>query len=117
MPQVTKNAPDLVDVLNLHQSLGEDYQVVVYYSTRIRGDIVEVIGKTYGAPYTLEAPVEHVALVSYPVSRPRDMATIFYTISFDLWCQHEGAGATAAKRGPTYDWRGRVEVPRRRMHR
>jgi len=94
--------------------LGEEYKVVVYFSTRIRGDKVEVIGKTHSAPYTLEAPVEHVALASFQVQRPKDMAVTMYTLAFDLWLQHDGGGATAAKRGAPHDWRGRVETPRRR---
>jgi len=114
MPQVTKNAPDYVDLINLLGALGEDYKVVVYFSTRIRGDKVEVIGKTYGAPYTLEAPVAHVALASFPVKQPKDMATVFYTLAFDLWCQHDGGGATAAKRGAPTTWRGYPETPHRR---
>lgn len=114
MPQVTKNAPDYIDLANLLGVLGEEYKVVVYFSTRLRGDKVEVIGKTYGAPYTLEAPVEHVALASFPIKQPRDMAQTYYTIAFDLWCQHDGGGATAAKRGAPTTWRGYPEVPRRR---
>lgn len=114
MPMPVKNAPDWIDLQGMMGALGEQYQVVVYFSTRIRGDIVEIIGKTHGAPYTLEAPVQHVALASFPCNRPKDMATTMYTIAFDLWLQHDGGGASAAKRGPTYDWRGRVEKPRRR---
>jgi len=114
MPQPTKNAPDWIDVQNLCGVLGEDYKVVVYFSTRIRDAKVEVIGKTHHAPYTLDAPVAHVALVSFPVTKSRDMASVCYSVAFDLWCQHDGGGATAAQRGPTYSWQGRVEVPRRR---
>lgn len=114
MPQVTRDAPDYIDLENLLGVLGEEYRVVVYFSTRIRGGRVEVIGKTYSAPYTLEAPIEHVALASFEVQRPRDMATTLYTLAFDLWCQHDGGGATAAKRGTPYTWQGRPEVPRRR---
>jgi hypothetical protein len=114
MPQPTKNAPDYIDLTNLLGVLGEEYKVVVYFTTRIRADKVEIIGKTYSAPYTIEAPVEHVALVSFPVLRPKDMASTLYTIAFDLWCQHDGAGATAARRGAPTTWRGYPEVPRRR---
>lgn len=114
MPQPTKNAPDWIDVQNLLGVLGEEYKVVVYFSTRVRADKVETIGKTYLAPYTLEAPVAHVALVTFPLQKPRDMATVCYSIAFDLWCQHDGGGATAAERGPTHSWQGRIEVPRRR---
>ena len=111
MAQQTKNTPDWIDLQNMLGVLGEAYKVVVYFSTRLRDDRVEVIGKTYGAPYTLDAPVEHVALASFPVKRPQDMASTMYTLAFDLWCQHDGGGATAANRGPAYGWNGRVEVP------
>jgi len=114
MPQLTKNTPDWIDVWNLLGVLGESYQVVVYFSTRLRDAKVEVIGKTYRAPYTLQSEVAHVALVSFPIQKPRDMATVCYSLAFDLWCQHDGGGATAAQRGPTYQWDGRLEVPRRR---
>jgi len=114
MPQPTKNAPDMIDVQNLLGVLGEEYHVVVYFSLRIRSDKVELIGKTHSAPYTLEAPVMHVALASWPVKLQKDMAAQMYTVAFDLWCQHDGGGATAAKRGTPYTWSGYPEVPRRR---
>lgn len=114
MPQSTKNAPDYIDVENMCASLGNEYAVVVYFVTRIRGGKVECIGKTYGPPYTQDAPVQHVALASWPVQSNKDMATALYTVAFDLWCQHDGGGATAAKRGAPYTWQGRVETPRRR---
>jgi len=114
MPHPQRNAPDYIDLQNVLGALGENYAVVVYFSARLRNDRLEVIAKSYGPPYTLEAAVEHVALASFPITQPKDMATILYTLAFDLWCQHDGAGATAAKRGAPADWRGRLEVPRRR---
>lgn len=111
MPQQTKNAPDWIDLQNLLGVLGEEYKVVVYFSTRLRNDRVEVIGKAHSAPYTLDAPVVHVALVSFFVKKPLDMAGVCYTLAFDLWCQFDGGGATSAKRGAPYGWNGRVEVP------
>lgn len=117
MPMPTKNAPDYIDLENICGSLGETYHVVVYFSTRIRGGRVEVLGKTHGAPYTLEAPVEHVALATFDIKRPADMVQTMFTLCWDLWCQHDGGGATAAKRGAPHDWQGRIEVPRRRSHR
>jgi hypothetical protein len=114
MPQPHKNAPDFVDLANLLSALGEDYKVVVYFVTRLRADRVEVIGKTYGAPYTQEATVQHVALASFPIKQPKDMGQTMYTVAFDLWCQHDGGGATAARRGAPTTWRGHPETPRRR---
>lgn len=114
MPAPQKHAPDFIDLENLLSTLGESYAVVVYFSVRLRNDRVEVIGKTHGAPYTLESPVQHVALASFPIRQPKDMAVTMYTLAFDLWCQHDGGGATAAKRGAPTTWRGYVEVPTRR---
>lgn len=114
MPVPTKNAPDMLDVENVCAALGEAYHVVVYFTTRIRNQKVELIGKTHCAPYGPDAPVIHVALASWPVKLQKDIPTAMYTVAFDLWCQHDGGGATAAARGNTIDWRGRYEVPRRR---
>jgi len=115
MPRPMRNAPDFIDLQNLLGALGESYQVVVYFCTRIRADKVECIGKTYGAPYTLESPVQHVALASFPIAHPQEMVQVMYTLAYDLWMQHDGGGETAARRGGTRDWRGRLEVPRRRV--
>lgn len=114
MPQPRRDAPDLLDVEAMCASLGEAYHVVVYFTTRIRSGKMELIGKTYGAPYTQEGEVVHVAMASWPVQAKKDVYTAMYTVAFDLWCQHDGAGATAAKRGAPYRWDGRVETPRRR---
>jgi len=114
MPQPTKNAPDMLDVENMCASLGETYGVVCYFSLRIRNQKVELIGKTVTTPYTPDAPVVHVALQTWAVQLPKDLPAAMYTIAFDLWCQHDGGGATAAKRGAPYGWDGRVKTPRRR---
>jgi hypothetical protein len=114
MPQSTKNAPDFIDVGNLLRALSDDYQVVVYYSVRFRSDYVEVIGKTVGAPYTSDIPAIHVALVKLQFHHKTDMVTSLFSIAFDLWCQHDGGGATAARRGAPVNWQGGYEIPRRR---
>lgn len=114
MPQPTRNAPDYIDLQNMEGALGEAYQVVVQYRVRLRSDKVEVIGATYSAPYDCTGSPVHVALASFPVKQPKDMASTLYTVAFDLWCQHDGGGATAARRGAPTDWRGNVETPRRR---
>jgi hypothetical protein len=114
MPQRTKNTPDAIDIENLLGALGEEYSVVVYWSVRFRGGRVEVIGKTYGAPYTQDGAPIHVALASFKVQQPPDLFQTLFTVAWDLWCQHDGAGATAARRGAPTTWRGYPEVPRRR---
>ena len=115
MPQPTKNAPDMIDVQNIIGSLGSEYKVVVQFRTVIRSDRVEIVGETRGAPYDQSAPVEHVALVSFPVKQPKDLVVAMFTLCWDLWCQYDGGGETAARRGAPYDWMGRPEVPRRRV--
>jgi len=114
MPQPTKNEPDEQDVFNMCQRIGEDYAHVVYFTTRYRADIVETIAKAIPAPYTPDTPPTHVALQTYPVRNSRRMSVVHFSLAFDIWLQLDGGGATAARRGPSFDWRGRVEVPRRR---
>lgn len=114
MPQPTRNAPDMIDVENMCAALGESYNVVVYFTTRLRSGKVELIGKTHSTPYGPDAPVQHVALASWPIQVRKDLVVAMYTVAFDLWCQHDGGGATAAKRGAPYGWNGRVETPRSR---
>lgn len=114
MPQMTKDAPDLVDLQNMVSSIGESYAHAVYFVCRVRADAMEVIGKTVPAPYTPDTEATHVALQRVPLLAKRDLTVTFFTLAFDLWIQHDGGGATAAHRGPPRDWRGRVEVPKRR---
>jgi len=114
MPQHTKNDPDWIDIGNMQGALGESYQLVVYFTTRLRSDRVEVIGKAYGAPYVAEGTPAFVALVSFSMHQPKSMVVTFFTILWDIWCQADGGGATAAKRGAPTSWRGYPEVPRRR---
>lgn len=114
MPAPKRQAPDLIDVENMCAALGENFGVVVYFTARLRNGKMELIGKTHTTPYAQDAPVVHVALQNWPVQHPKDVYTAMYTIAFDLWCQHDGAGATAAKRGAPQKWDGRVETPRRR---
>lgn len=114
MPQPRKDSPDLVDLDNITCTIGEEYARVVYFTCRVRADALEIIGKAVPAPYTPDTPATHVALQRVPIKLNRDLPTVLYTIAFDIWLQLDGGGATAASRGPTRDWRGRLEVPRRR---
>jgi hypothetical protein len=114
MPQPKKDAPDLIDLQNLTAQIGESYAHVVYFVSRVRADALEIIGKSVPAPYTPDTPPTHVALQRVPITAGRDLVVTMFTLAFDLWLQHDGGGATAAARGPTRDWQGRIEVPRRR---
>jgi len=114
MPQPTKNEPDQHDVFNLVASLAEEFGVQCHFYTRFTADFIEVIGKTHSSPYGITSPVIHVALQKIPYASKRSLQSAYYTLAFDLWIQHDGGGATAASRGPTYGWNGRVQTPRRR---
>lgn len=114
MPQPTKNEPDELDVYNMISSIGEEYHHAVYFTTRYRADLVETIAKTVPAPYTPDTPPTHVALQTHKIGSNRRSTVVHFSLAFDLWLQHDGGGATAAKRGAPYGWDGRVMVPRRR---
>lgn len=114
MPQQNKNDPDHHDVFNIVASLAEEFGVQCHFYVRYTADFIEVIGKTHAAPYVITSPVVHVALQKLPYASKRSLPNSMYTIAFDLWLQHDGGGASAASRGPTYGWNGRVEIPRRR---
>jgi hypothetical protein len=114
MPQPPHDEPDEQDVYNMCRSIGEEYSHAVYFITRYRADLVETIAKSVPAPYTIDTAPTHVAIQTSPLKLKRREPVVHFTLAFDLWLQHDGGGATAAKRGPTYDWRGRVEVPKAR---
>jgi hypothetical protein len=114
MPQPRKDEPDELDVFNMVSAIGEGYAHAVYFTTRYRADLVETIAKTVPAPYTPDTPPTYVALQTHKIGTPSRMSVVHYTLAFDLWLQHDGGGATAARRGPPRDWRGRLEVPKRR---
>ena len=114
MPLPTKNAPDWHDVHAILMSLGEEFGIVVVFSTTVRADYVQTIGKAHRGSYEAVPETVFQAMVRTPYSKQTTFAQACYTLAFDIWCQADGGGATAAKRGAPHDWRGRVEVPRRR---
>ena len=113
MPAPERRDPDAHDVYNMCSAVGEEFSHAIYFVTRYRGDIVEVIAKAVPAPYTPDTPATHVALATWPYKVKKNRDVVEYTLAFDLWLQFDGGGATAARRGPVYGWSGRVEVPRR----
>ena len=114
MPQVTKNAPDWQDVYNLIAAIGEDYNERVEFTTEVRCDYVQTIARAYAISGDRAETATHQALSRRALRQPGDMAVVCHTLAFDLWCQLDGAGATAARRSAPSDWRGRPIVPRRR---
>lgn len=114
MPAVTKNAPDTHDVYNMVAAIGEQFGMRVEFSKRYYADYVQVIARCYTIRGEDDDKIVHQALNKYKYGKQADEQVICYTLAFDLWCQLDGAGATAAARGVVYGWDGRPEKPRRR---
>lgn len=114
MPQPTKNAPDAYDTFNMVSAIGEQFGLVVEFTCRYYADYVQVVARAYRPSIEGNGPVTHQALVKYKYGHKADRAQHEFTLAFDLWCQLDGGGATAAQRGATHDWQGRVQVPRQR---
>lgn len=114
MPQKTKDGPDEQDVYNMCASIGEEFKHVVYFITRYRADKVEIAAKAVPAPFLPSIPPTYVALQTFPIKTPRPHANVHFSLAFDIWCQFDGGGATAARRGVPPTWQGGIEIPRRR---
>lgn len=114
MPQPHHNAPDWHDVANVLDSLGRDYNLVVVFSTTVRSNGIQTIGKALSHSYAEDSAVVYQALVTQRYDTKQTYAQTCYTLAFDLWCQADGAGATAARRGPPVGWDGKPERLRRR---
>lgn len=114
MPQPTKNAPDAQDVYNMVSAIGEGFHMSVEFTKRYYADYVQVVARCYTIRGEDDGKVIHQALVKYRYGRQSDEQVMCYTLAFDLWCQLDGGGASAAQRGAPRDWQGRLEKPRRR---
>jgi hypothetical protein len=112
MPQVTKNAPDSQDAYKMCASIGEEFGLIVEFSCRYYADYVQVIARARPAVIGANADVIVQALSKYKYGSKTAREQIEYSLAFDLWCQLDGGGATAAQRGVPYDWQGRVQTPR-----
>ena len=114
MPQVTKNEPDAHDVYNILASIGEEFNCSVVFSVQYYADYVQIIARARKTQNMPDGTVQVQALTKYKYGVKTARTQLEYILAFDLWLQLDGGGATAAKRGPTYGWSGRVEVPARR---
>ena len=114
MPQTTRNAPDWQDVYNVLASIGEEYNHYVEFTTEVRADYVQVIARSYALAGNAGRNPSHQALSRTSIRKVVDMAQVCHTLAYDLWLQHDGGGATAAKRGAPVNWRGRYETLRGR---
>jgi hypothetical protein len=95
-------------------AIGEEWNLVVEFTSRYYADYVQVVARAYPLVRANTVEPEVQALSKSKYGKVVDRAQIEFTLAFDLWCQLDGGGATAAKRGVARDWRGRPEIPRRR---
>lgn len=109
-----RNAPDDEDVYNILASIGEDYAAIVEFTTTYHADYIQTVARAYKVGNMVDKVLLHQALHRSKYRPAKQAAQVAYTLAFDLWCQFDGGGATAAQRGPAYGWNGRVETPRRR---
>jgi hypothetical protein len=114
MPQPHKNAPDDIDVYNLEESIAEEYNCIVEYTMTYRTVGVVTVARAYKVSTYDERQVECQAMHKRPNKGLVSQAQVNFTLAWDIWCQLDGGGATAAQRGAPYDWRGRPEKLRRR---
>lgn len=114
MPQRTMNEPDWLDVRNLVDSIGEEFKVVVRFSFYYERDMMTFVARGYALKDMPDGAVLVQALSRRQLTDRRATSTTCHTLAFDLWCQLDGGGATAADRGMPRDWDGRPARLRRR---
>ena len=114
MPQSTRNAPDAHDAYNMCASIGEEFGLVVEFTCHYYADYVQVVARAFMPALEQDRKVVYQALTKYRYGHKAAREQLEYGLAFDLWCQCDGAGATAAKRGPARAWNGRPEQVRRR---
>jgi hypothetical protein len=95
-------------------AIGEEWGLIVEFTCRYYADYVQVVARAWSQGGKEVPQCMAQALSKSKYGKVVDRAQIEFTLAFDLWCQLDGGGATAAKRGVPRDWRGRPEIPRRR---
>jgi len=114
VPQPHKNAPDAIDVYNLLESIGEEFHCVVEFQMTYTTAGVTTIARAYKVIRQTYDQIECQALHKRPKATLITQDQINFTLAWDIWCQLDGGGATAATRGAPYGWNGRPEKVRRR---
>ena len=109
MPQPHKNAPDDLDVYNMAASVGEEFGYLVEFVQFYRTDGVYTTAFAFRYDKEGKKEIAHQALHKRDNHSKVTQAQVNFTLAFDLWCQFDGGGATAAKRGAPYGWNGRPE--------
>jgi len=90
-------------------SVGEEYKYLVEFVQFYRTDGV------YTTAHAFRYENDGTKTIGYQALHKRDnhskvtQAQVNFTLAFDIWCQLDGGGATAAKRGAPYQWSGRPE--------
>ena len=102
--------PDLIDVTNVQQELGEAYGMTVQYTIEVHPDYIQVVGRAYKHAGTPTPVLQFQALTKKPLQSARDIASLLFTVAFDLFTQADGGGATAATRGAPRGWDGRPQI-------
>lgn len=114
MPRPFRNEPDDQDVFNAIAAIGEDYACVVEITVAYKADYVESTARAFAVGGVVDKVVVHQAMHRRRYRPTISQAQVNFTLAYDLLMQFSGGGSTAARRGPTYQWSGGVEVPRRR---
>jgi hypothetical protein len=114
MPHPLRNAPDDQDVYNLIAAIGEDYGALVEITVAYTADYVESTARAYSIGGVVDKALLYQAYHRRKYRPSKPQAEVNFTLAYDLVMQFTGGGATAARRGPTYQYDGRVEIPRRR---
>jgi hypothetical protein len=114
MPQYLKNAPDDQDVFNLVAAIGEDYGALVEITVVYKADYIESVARSYSVGGVVDKVVVYQAYHRRKYRPALAQTQVNFTLGYDILMQYSNGGATAARRGPTHRYDGRVEIPRRR---
>lgn len=107
-------APDWIDVQNICTELGHEFGLRVQLVTEVKGDDVEFVARAYKVGGAFDGVLTFQALSRQRLKSVKDFPVVAFNLLFDIFQQADGGGATAARRGPSFGWRGRVNTPRRR---
>lgn len=106
--------PDLIDVQNICAECRDVHALKVQFQLEVTQDYLTVIARGYKVGGTPDPVLHFQALSKKPLRQARDIAQQLFTTAFDIFCQADGGGATAAARGAPRGWNGRPAVARPR---
>lgn len=114
MNRQTEYEPDWIDVSNIARELGETFGLRVQVVAEYTADEFVFTCRAYSHKGTPNEVLTFQALTRQKLKSVKSFAATAYLLMFDIYMQADGGGATAARRGPPRDWRGRVKTPARR---